>query len=216
MAYSTLKQLRPWQPPARAQLKNLQGNLMSPAEEVEELKSFASSTFGAHPPSEDRRTPLPRLEPELLAKHIRSIKPHKAVPQGSAPAAAWKLCADAVSPSFSQYLTSVESEVLPPGLLDADLCLIPKPGKPADKPQNLRPLGILRPDAKGLAGAARELLSPGLQECMRDVPQFTYLPGGGLSDAHARLVRHLQEVRSCVALPPPEDKNSGRVHCALT
>ena len=59
VAYSTLKQLRPWQPPARAQLKNLQGKLMSPAEELEELKSFASSTFGAHPPLEDGRTPLP-------------------------------------------------------------------------------------------------------------------------------------------------------------
>ena len=33
---------------------------------------------------------------------------------------------------------------------------IPKPGKPADKPSQLRPLGILRPDAKGLAGTAKE------------------------------------------------------------
>ena len=42
------------------------------------------------------------------------------------------------------------------GLLSADLCLIPK----ADKPFQLRPLGILRPDAKGLAGTLKELLGP--------------------------------------------------------
>ena len=188
VAYSTLKQLRPWQPQQRAQLKNRDGKLMGPVEELEVLGEYAVSTFGAHEPLPERTGPLPHLDPQLLAKHIRSIKPHKAVPKGSAPAAAWKLCADEVSPSLSAFLTTVGDEQLPSGLLDADLCLIPKPGKPADKPSNLRPLGILRPDAKGVAGAARELLSPGLQGYMREVPQFAYLPGRGLSDAHARLV----------------------------
>ena len=66
---------------------------MSPAEELEELRKFASDTFGARPPLAACAQSLPRLSPELLAKHIGAIKPHKAVPQGSAPAAAWKLCA---------------------------------------------------------------------------------------------------------------------------
>ena len=108
-----------------------------------------------------------------------------------------------MSVSLSNYLVSVESEVLPPGLLDADLCLIPKPGKPADKPKNLHPLGILRPDAKGVAGAARELLSPGIRDYTREVPQFAYLPGRGLSDAHSRIVRHLQEVRQLCGTASP-------------
>ena len=97
----------------------------------------------------------------------------------------------------------MEREPLASGLLDADLCLIPKPGKPADKPSNLRPLGILRPDAKGVAGAARELLSPDLSECMKDLPQFAYLQGRGLSDAHARLVKHLREVRQLCGSASP-------------
>ena len=97
------------------------------------------------------------------------------------------------------YLASVEQEPLASGLLDADLCLIPKPGKPADKPSNLRPLGILRPDAKGVAGAARELLSADLSEYMK----FAYLQGRGLSDAHARLVRLLREVRQLCGSASP-------------
>ena len=203
IAYSTLKYLRPWQAPSRAQLKDSHGKVMSSAEELEELRKFASDTFGVHSPLAACTQSLPRLSPELLAKHIGAIKPHKAVPQGSAPAAAWKLCASEVSVSLSNYLASVESEVLPPGLLDADLCLIPKPGEPADKPKNLRPLGILRPDAKGVAGAARELLSPGIRDYMREVPQFAYLPGRGLSDAHSRIVRHLQEVRQLCGTASP-------------
>ena len=176
---------------------------MGPEEELEALRTYASSTFSTHEALPERTHPLPRIDPQLLAKHIKSIKPHKAVPKDSAPAAAWKLCADEVSPSLSQFMTTVDTQNLPPGLLDADLCLIPKPGKPADKPANLRPLGILRPGAKGVAGAARELLSPGLQEYMKQILQFAYLQGRGLSDAHARLVQHLREVRQvCGAASP--------------
>ena len=203
VAYSILKQLRPWQPPLSAQLKNKDGKLMGPDQQLEALRIYASSTFSTHEALPERTHPLPRIDPQLLAKHIKSIKPRKAVPKDSAPAAAWKLCADEVSPSLSQFLTMVDTQNLPPGLLDADLCLIPKPGKPADKPANLRPLGILRPDAKGVAGAARELLSPGLQEYMKEIPQFAYLHWRGLSDAHARLVQHLREVRQvCGAASP--------------
>ena len=80
VAYSTLKQLRPWQPQQRAQLKNRDGKLMGPVEELEVLGEYAVSTFGAHEPLPERTGPLPHLDPQLLAKHIRSIKPHKAVP----------------------------------------------------------------------------------------------------------------------------------------
>ena len=103
VAYSTLRQLKPWQPQQRAQLKNREGKLMGPAEELEVLGDFAVSTFGVHDPLPERAGPLPHLDPPLLAKHIGSIKPNKAVPKGSAPAAAWKLCANEVSPSLSPF-----------------------------------------------------------------------------------------------------------------
>ena len=187
---------------------------MGSEEELEALRTYASSTFSTHEALPERTHPLPRIDPQLLAKHIKSIEPHKAVPKDSAPAAAWKLCADEVSPSLSQFLTTVDTQNLPPGLLDADLCLIPKPGKPADKPAHLRPLGILRPDAKGVAGAARELLSPGLQEHMKEIPQFAYLQGRGLSDAHACLVQHLREVRQVcgTASPGRQELREGALH----
>ena len=97
------------------------------------------------------------------------------------------------------------------GLLSADLCLIPKPGKPADKPSQLRPLGILRPDAKGLAGTAREMLSPHVLPFMLPLPQFAYLPGRGLSDAQSRVTQHLREVRLIgrSAKPSREDRKRG-------
>ena len=52
------------------------------------------------PPSLDStRVPVsfPQMSQKLLAKHISSIKPGRAVPKGSAPAAAWRLCAQPIS-----------------------------------------------------------------------------------------------------------------------
>ena len=152
----------------------------------------------------------------MLAKHIASIKPGKAVPKGAAPAAAWKICAQPIAEALSAYCRSLSPRLSPEqtmedGLLSADLCLIPKPGKPADKPTQLRPLGILRPDAKGLAGTAREMLAPHVVPFMKPLPQFAYLPGRGLSDAQSRVVQHLREVRIIgrSAKPSREDRKRG-------
>ena len=139
----------------------------------------------------------------LLGKHIGSIRPHKAVPTGSAPAAAWKLCASTAGVSLAAHLNSQAghrpcpaTEALEAPLKDADMCFIPKPSKPAITPGNLRPLGIIRPDGKALAGACRDLLKPVTEAHLRDIPQFAYQPHRGLSDALGRAIQHVTDVRA--------------------
>ena len=139
----------------------------------------------------------------LLGKHIGSIRPHKAVPTGSAPAPAWKLCASTAGASLAAHLNSQAghrpcpaTEALEAPLKDADMCFIPKPSKPAITPGNLRPLGIIRPDGKGLAGACRDLLKPVTEAHLRDIPQFAYQPHRGLSDALGRAIQHVTDVRA--------------------
>ena len=165
---------------AKAQLKDSKGYLLSPTGELQELRKYATDVFGKYPRLQDNFVELPTLEANTLAQHIASIKPGKAVPKGAAPAASWKICAQPIAEVLAHYCRSLPlEEHLDDGLLSADLCLIPKPGKPADKPTQLRPLGILRPDAKGLAGAAREMLAPHVIPFMKPLPQFAYLPGRG-------------------------------------
>ena len=212
VAYKVLKQLRPWQPSQKAQLKDSKGYLLSPTGELQELRKYATDVFGKYPRLHDNFVELPTLEATTLAQHIASIKPGKAVPKGAAPAASWKICAQPIAEVLAHYCSSLPlEENLDDGLLSADLCLIPKPGKPADKPTQLRPLGILRPDAKGLAGAAREMLAPHVIPFMKPLPQFAYLPGRGLSDAQSRVVQHLREVRQIgrSAKPSREDRKRG-------
>ena len=212
VAYKVLKKLRPWQPSQKAQLKDSKGYLLSPTGELQELRKYATDVFGKYPRLQDNFVELPTLAATTLAKHIASIKPGKAVPKGAAPAASWKICVQPIAEALVHYCSSLPlEENLDDGLLSADLCLIPKPGKPADKPTQLRPLGILRPDAKGLAGAAREMLAPHVIPFMKPLPQFAYLPGRGLSDAQSRVVQHLREVRQIgrSAKPSREDRKRG-------
>ena len=154
---------------------------MDPQAELDQLGAFAKHTFGVHPPLGERTRPADHPSGNVSQTHWI----HQAT-RGSST----RLCVEVMCFGGEHLFKSIpyffESEVLPPGLLDADLCLIPKPGKPADVPKNLRPLGILRPDAKGLAGAARKMLSSNIQAYVQDVPQFAYLPGRGLADAYAK------------------------------
>ena len=149
VAYKVLKQLGPWQPSQKAQLKDSKGFLLSPTGELKELRKYAADVFGKYPRLQDNVVALPQLAPAMLVKHIASIKPGKAVPKGAAPAAAWKICAQPIAEALSAYCSSLSPEqTMEDGLLSADLCLIPKPGKPADKPTQLRPLkafsGLMR------------------------------------------------------------------------
>ena len=88
MAYQTLKMLKPWKPALKAQLKDKHGFLLTPANELKELGQYATQVFAAHPKLPEHTGSMPQLEPAKLARHIASIKPGKAVPKGSTPAAA--------------------------------------------------------------------------------------------------------------------------------
>ena len=173
------------------------------------MQNHAKAVFQRHDRLRFEVCSLPTLSAPLLSKHISSIRPRKAVPQNSASAAAWKLCSDSASEHLAACCndqarkaehSSLDSAViLSAQLKDTDLCFIPKPNKPPTKPSNLRPLGIIRPDGKGLAGACRDLLAPYTSSYLRSVPQLAYQPQRGLSDALSRVSQHTREVRQMCA-----------------
>ena len=77
VAYQTLKLLKPWKPALKAQLKDDNGFLLSPATELKELGQYATKVFAAHPRLPDQAGLMPQLDPARLARHIASIKPGK-------------------------------------------------------------------------------------------------------------------------------------------
>ena len=83
VAYKVLRKLRPWQPSQKAQLKDSKRFLLSPAGELDALRKYATDVSGKYPRLSNNFVGLPPLDSTLLAKHIASIKPGKAVPSGT-------------------------------------------------------------------------------------------------------------------------------------
>ena len=67
------------------------------------MQNHAKAVFQRHDRLQFEVCSLPTLSAPLLSKHIGSIRPHKAVPQNSASAAAWKLCSDSASEHLATY-----------------------------------------------------------------------------------------------------------------
>ena len=101
-------------------------------------------------------------------------------------------------------LNPAEPPSLPTTAKSADLSFIPKPSKPASKPENLRPLGIIRPDGKGIASEARRRLDPLFKKAHFASPQFAYIPGRGIADAQLRVIGHARRVRAMLRSRAPD------------
>ena len=233
-AYRSLKHVAPWSRERKVCLRSSSGRIVTESEGLAELKRHSLSIFSSHPPlSEGTGTSLPQLDRKSLAKGIASIKPEKAVPQASAPASMYRLCASVVANNYCDYLeaqppraptapqasevpscqehkpsSAIDSPPILPSLpataKSADLSFIPKPSKPASKPENLRPLGIIRPDGKGIASEARRRLDPLFKRAHFASPQFAYIPGRGIADAQLRVIGHAKRVRALLRSRAPD------------
>ena len=82
---------------------------------------------------------------------------------------------------------------------DSWLICIPKPGKPADSPANLRPISSTEGGGRVVVKALTARLRPHFTDAKRLWPQFAYLPGRGIDHAIARALRHCDEVQAMLA-----------------
>ena len=181
--------------PLRVQLKSPEGGLLRPEQELDLLKSYSTEVFA-------RGTPLSRsfaAEPvhfplAQVRAHLNTIPIGKAVPLGSSPVSAWRSAPD----EFLTHATSLleqeaSSTSLTPYLKNPFVTWIPKPNKPPSHPRNLRPIGVISPPGKILAGLVREELLPYVLQYASSLPQYAYLPGCGVEDAINRACHHLDE-----------------------
>ena len=98
--------------------------------------------------------PLPQdwFAPSEWVWALRQLRPHKAVPWGSASVVAWQSKAEAVAPILSGIALSSLSHTSQPSLhpswSEAQLAWLAKQRKAPTAPGNLRTIGLLAPDAK--------------------------------------------------------------------
>ena len=128
------------------------------------------------------------------------------MPADFAPATAWKACSEVLAPALAEVsakLQQVNSE-LPAEWRDPQLCFLPKPHKPPSTAAALRPIGLLRPDGKALAGHVKDMVLTQAGPSLGLTPQCAYLPARDTTDALARvhtciMPSDLPDTLACIA-----------------
>ena len=135
------------------------------------------------------------LQAELATLNIR-----KAVPRHIAPNAVWRLCAHSISarlgPCFEHHFRPMSTDVLEGDMQDAHICWLNKPSKPPTSMSAKRPIGLMPPCAKSLAGAVARRILDHLQPVLDHMPQFAYCAGRGVNDAILRVHSYFNEIES--------------------
>ena len=91
-------------------------------------------------------------------------------------------------------------EMLPTDLTSSQIAWLPKPGKNPDKPEKLRPIGVIAPEGKILAGHVRKLIKERLCQTVNTIPQFGFVPNRGTEEAISRALKHMDEGRQTHSL----------------
>ena len=189
--FGVVKRMMPWKPRPRIMLRHSDGTPMSLLQEHKALVQHCQQLFApkVDPPSRPgTKLTLPVTEAEWCLQ-LQRTPIGKAVPADSAQATAWKACSQVLSSSLAQVtqqLRPIGAE-LPAAWRDPQLCFLPKPNKAPSTATALRPIGLLRPDGKALAGHIKDLVLSQAGHSLAYAPQYAYLPGRDTTDALARV-----------------------------
>ena len=198
--YQLVSRLKPWCPRPRPRLKSKQGELLTAAEEHDRLIEYCQETFAPELPIPESGPPCLHMSAADWTKYLGQTRIGKAVPQGCAPAAAWKVCSDLLGRRLEGISQAVEAEgVLPTDWCSPELIWLTKPNKAPDVPEHLRPIGLRSPTTKAAAASVRELLMPGIQTFLHAIPQFAYLANRDIYDALARVNCQIAAIKRSLA-----------------
>ncbi|CAE7560197.1 pol [Symbiodinium sp. CCMP2592] len=180
----------PKQARRRAQLRDVSGKLMTPAEEAQVLLTFWQSVNGGTRPSGD--------EPNSYTFHItcgelrdalRRLQGNKAAPKHCAPHVFWSMASEHIATFMSEQVFHDWQQGgarVPQDWASAWLVFLGKVGKIGDSPAHLRPIALLEPMGKAVAGILKDRLMPFVQP-WRKVARFTIYEQD-TNEAHALVV----------------------------
>ena len=199
--YAAAQRFAPKAPRRRLQLRRADGRLQTHEEEFQQITDHFQALYDGP----DLITPCLPEDIKVTAEEIQSalqrLRPGKAMPSTSAPAALWKLVGpEVVQPlrqHFAHFLTAGCSS-LPQEWNVCELILLPKPHKPLKSPSHLRPICLLSLPAKILASVVAGRLQPFVTSFLDSQPQFAYVQGRTLAQSLERVLAHCASVRTLV------------------
>ena len=197
--HSIVRSLTPSHRKLFSRLRNSEGQLLSKAEEARALADQGRATYALFPdlPIAGPLTQELLVTDGEITDQFRAVKADKAVPSHIAPAGMWKLCSACLGPLFGEafryHFRAGNSGSLHGDLTDATMAMLPKPNKPAHILANLRPIGLMAPTSKALAGVLKNRMMEWQLPILRCRPQFAYTPNRGTLDALFRIHKHVKD-----------------------
>ena len=213
--YKAARLLAPKQRHCRIQLRDGEGQLMSPKGELQAITDHFRSIYERR--TNDLQAPTPQaalsFDPLEVQHALASLPSSKALPPEYAPAPLWKLAAEPAGECLAQGLAdSLQPPhyALPSKWHKVHVCLIPKVAM-ARAPKQLRPICLLPPGSKVLAMMLADRIRDRAEAYIRRYPQFAYITHRSTEDAISRVCSHLAEARRAAsdALPNAHRRKAG-------
>ena len=183
--YKVIRSFKTGKTHERVQLRDSQGRFLTAKEERRVLEDYSTDLFGTGDDFQLRgATGSLGITTADVRDQLRSIKLGKAVPRDCPPIVAWRSLGPVAQQHIATLLnTEAQALSMDPKITSSSISWLPKPPKKPDKPASLRPIGVIAPEGKVLAGHLRKQLKPTLRAAMSEVTQFGFVPGRGTEEA---------------------------------
>ena len=220
--HQLVRRLSPKTKTSRIQIRSADGQILSPLEEFTHLKCFVQKTWHDEPlPTMlTPRGPGIPFSTDELESALARVAPLKANAPGTCASLSILCCPELIAARLMTLLTRWWTHpvpFIPDGWKNGFLFLLPKPGKPPNSAQNLRPLALQDVLGKVILGLISGHARHSVLDLLCSTPQMAYLPARGTSDAIARAVQHCQIVTAMIKQyqRPTERFTSGLRQCKL-
>ncbi|OLP91680.1 LINE-1 retrotransposable element ORF2 protein [Symbiodinium microadriaticum] len=213
--YKVIRSFKTGKPYERVQLRDEQGRFLTMKEERQVLEDYSRDLFGTGLDFQLKgASGSLGITPTEVMDQLRSIKVGKAVPRDCPPIVAWRSLGPEAIQHISQLLNrETQADSMDPKITSSSISWLPKPPKKPDKPASLRPIGVIAPEGKVLAGHLRKRLKPTLQAVMSEVTQFGFVPGRGTEEVICKALTHVDEARERAR---HMQRQAGRGHGGVT
>ena len=198
--FQVIKQLAPRRTRGVSRLKGAEGHLLSAQAELQAVLTYSKETFAR---LQDEAPQLPIADglvfhEEDLSSELAALNPYRAVPQHIAPNAAWHLCAGTLCSklpvALNRHFRAGSPDTLQGDMKDAYVTWLPKPSKPPTEVGSLRPIGLMPPYPKIVAGMLAQQIQWHIRPTLDHLPQYAYCAGRGCADPIFRVHQHFESV----------------------
>ena len=212
--YAVVQAIAPKRRREVVRIRGSQGQLLSKEQQLQEVHSYFADAFSAQPyDSYHSSCADPGFTRQEVLHAIQELKVRKAVRETSVMAEIWQLTPETFTTYFLQLFGAHRGTTsrLPSDMTDCALSLLPKPGTPSRRPQDLRPLGLQDPSSKLLATMIKGRLMEIVRPYLMSKPQFAYVEGRSIDQAISRVFCRCSRVRDLMrsGVRSVHDKRAG-------